>query len=1079
MMTEKEYVVEQFDNNFRNIKNSKIAVYGVGANCKAILETYKDYNIMALIDTKDIGTYKFGKLVISIDQAIDLGIENIIMAVQISAIPIVYSRISAFCMSHNIVLYDMYGKKEHKIQGELLRQQLYYFKQNAKLLQKEIDNHEIISFDIMDTLLMHNVWSDEDIYNEMENKLDSLGIHVEEFSNKRKKIDETNVGKLQELSHIYQILQSNPPISSEDRERLLKLEIETKGKALVPRQKMVELFQYSVNNNKKVYLISDLKIPNYELGKILEANNITGYISIISVNECRLSKTTGLYRKLKAEAVGESYLHIGNNLIEDGFAPYMYGIDSYLIKSSKEMLQQVSKFKISEEHLITPYNRKMVTSFMVETYNNPFIFYGTDGMVDVKSELSNAMASIFMSKQYQEEPITYTPKIFMVQPNLAREDKKDLLFFKKYKTPKISIIIPVYNQFFYTYNCLKAILEHSGEVEYEVILADDCSTDLVKDIDKFVDGITILHNKENLKFLKNCNHAAEKAKGQYLLFLNNDTQVQMGWLQPLIDIMESKNDIGMVGSKLIYPNGELQEAGGILWKDGSAWNYGNRKNPEDADYNYVKEVDYISGASIMIKTALWKKIGGFDLRFAPAYCEDSDLAFEVRRLGYKVIYQPLSEVVHFEGISNGNDINCGLKLYQGKNSKKFFDKWKHVLEKEHFQNGIFTFYAKDRSKRKKTILVVDDHVPFYDKDAGGRTTFMYLEMFVRKGYKVLFLGDNFYKHEPYTTVLNQMGVEVLYGSYYYNNWEKWIIENGIYLDYVYFNRPHITIKYLDIIKNYTKAKLLYYVVDLHYLREYRQYKLIGNHELLESSNKWKKLEFEIISKVDVVHVISLYEQEILLKEFPDKLIRNIPVFIYKKSISDVQKDFRLRQDLIFVGGFGHLPNKDAVLWFANNVYPLILQKYPYMKWHIVGSNVPEEIQKLESDNIIIEGFLSDEELHKLYGECRIAVVPLRYGAGVKGKVVEAAYYQIPLITTSIGAEGLDISDGSMKVCDEAGTFAEMVCKLYEDYRELELMSDNGKRFTEKFFTLEEAERVLGLDVEFGKEKLNDNFTNTF
>ncbi len=345
-------------------------------------------------------------------------------------------------------------------------------------------------------------------------------------------------------------------------------------------------------------------------------------------------------------------------------------------------------------------------------------------------------------------------------------EEYDRLVFPWSINPKVSIIIPVYNEFHYTYCCLKSILKNSGDVSYEIIIANDCSTDLTKDIKKIVENINVVTTKENVRFLLNCNNAAKHAKGKYILFLNNDTQVQNNWLRPLIELIESDDKIGMVGSKLIYPDGMLQEAGGILWKDGSAWNYGNRKNPSDPEYNYVKEADYISGAAIMIRKKLWNKIGGFDQDFAPAYYEDTDLAFEVRKHGYKVMYQPLSMVVHFEGVSNGTDIENGQKQYQQVNCQKFYDKWKNVLESEHEPNGINVFLAKDRSIHKKHILVVDHYVPHHDQDAGGKCTYMYLKLFVKMGFQVTFIGDNFYKHEPYTTELNQMGIEVLYGNYY-------------------------------------------------------------------------------------------------------------------------------------------------------------------------------------------------------------------------------------------------------------------------------------------------------------------------
>ena len=698
----------------------------------------------------------------------------------------------------------------------------------------------------------------------------------------------------------------------------------------------------------------------------------------------------------------------------------------------------------------------------VRRIKNFFAIYKTEGMKGVRyhyqlvEEVEFSKLNPFKANQYEVTLIEDKSK-----KQLSDYEK---LVFAQTDTPEVSIIIPVYNQFEYTYYCLAAILKQSEGVSYEVIIADDCSTDLTTQIEEVVEGITVLHNENNLRFLHNCNNAAKYAKGKYLVFLNNDTQVQKNWLRPLVDILQKDETVGMTGSKLVYADGWLQEAGGIFWKDASAWNYGNRKNPDDPEFNYVKEVDYISGASIMIRASLWKEIGGFDERFAPAYYEDSDLAFEVRKHGYKVVYQPLSVVIHFEGMTNGTDVTSGQKAYQVTNQQKFYDKWKDVLEAEHFANGEDVFLAKDRSRFKKHILVVDHYVPHHDKDAGGKCTYMYLQLMVKMGFKVTFMGDNFYKHEPYTTDLNQKGIEVLYGNFYYNNWQEWLKQNLHYFDYVYLQRPHISIKYIDLVKEYGHAKVLYFAHDLHHIREHREYELTGDEEKLKSSEQWKKIEYELFEKADVGHVVGNYEQGIMQKAFPDKPIRNIPLYIYSDTLTDINKDFSTRRDLIYVGGFGHAPNIDAVLWFGKQVFPKVLEKYPDMKWNVVGSKVPKEIEALASENILIKGFLSDEELANLYRTCRMAIVPLRVGAGVKGKVVEAAYYQIPLITTTIGGEGLDTTMGNMIIEDDADKMAECICNLYEDYAALQKMSCAGVEFIQKYFTEDEARRVLELDI---------------
>lgn len=630
--------------------------------------------------------------------------------------------------------------------------------------------------------------------------------------------------------------------------------------------------------------------------------------------------------------------------------------------------------------------------------------------------------------------------------------------------PEVSIVIPAYNQFTYTYYCLKSIIENSGDVPYEVILADDCSNDLTTEISKVVDHLVIARTEKNQLFLRNCNHAAKYVRGKYILFLNNDTQVQENWLRPLTELMERDGSIGMTGSKLVYSDGTLQEAGGIIWKDASGWNYGRNDNALKPEYNYVKEADYISGASIMIRRNLWEQLGGFDELFAPAYYEDADLAFQVRAAGYKVVYQPLSVVVHFEGKSNGTDLSSGVKQYQVENHVKFRNKWRAVLEKENLPNAQDVYLAKDRGQLKKQILVVDHYVPHYDKDAGGRCTYMYLKLFLKFGFKVTFIGDNFYPHEPYTTELKQMGIEVLYGDYYYQHHQEWLRDNLRYFDYIYLQRPHISIKYIDLVKQYGKGKIFYFAHDLHFLRLSREYELKHDPKILEEAEKFKKDEFYLFRQADVVHVVGSYEQAVLKKELPGKTVRNIPLYIYEQLLTDINKDFSTRKDLVFVGGFGHTPNIDAVTWFAKEVYPRVLEAYPDMIWHIVGGNPPDEVKTLADDHIVLEGFLSDEDLEKMYRNCRLAVVPLRVGAGVKGKVVEAAYYQIPLVTTSIGEEGISAEEGAFIAEDDAGKMAELIISLYGDFERLRKMSDSGMELIRNHYMLDEAERVLKLDL---------------
>lgn len=666
--------------------------------------------------------------------------------------------------------------------------------------------------------------------------------------------------------------------------------------------------------------------------------------------------------------------------------------------------------------------------------------------------------SLVVMKQAQEACIINQEKknhLDIVVPNSVNKTIYDygMLVFPQYESPKVSIIIPVYNQFDFTYACLGSILRNTPDIEYEVIIADDVSTDLTIKLGEVAQNIHIIRNDTNKRFLLNCNNAAKSAKGEYILFLNNDTQVQPNWLSALVTLIDSDETIGMVGPKFVYPDGRLQEAGGIVWDNGNAWNYGRYQDPDAPEYNYVKEVDYITGASILVRHSLWKDIGGFDERYVPAYCEDSDLAFEVRKHGYKVMYQPLSVVVHFEGISNGTDTSSGLKSYQTKNSDVFFKKWKDVLKNEHLPDGTDVFHARDRSLGKKTLLMIDHYIPQFDRDAGSRTIFQYLKLFKSKDYNVIFIGDNFCYDKLYAVPLEQMGIEILYGTYYYHNWAKWLEENGNHIDIVFLNRPHISIKYIDVIRTKTKAKLLYYGMDLHYLRKMREYEISNNPSDLEESHYWKNLEYSIMRKVDVSYFPSPIEIAAISKENPSIYARTFPIFMYD-NVKKPSYDPISRKNMMFIGGYTHTPNSDAVKWFHDTIWPTIVKRLPDVKMYIIGSNVTEEIKAMNQGNFVVVGPVNDSELESYYASCRLSVVPLRYGAGIKGKVVEAMYHGLPVLTTSIGAEGLTFENHGLFIADDPVAFSKKLCAVYSDSATLKKAAVKNAKCIKTYFSTE-------------------------
>jgi len=252
--------------------------------------------------------------------------------------------------------------------------------------------------------------------------------------------------------------------------------------------------------------------------------------------------------------------------------------------------------------------------------------------------------------------------------------------FSRVEQPLVSIVIPVYNHLEYTVCCLASLLKYVSQCSFEVIIVDDASHDETPNILPTIENIRYCRNEQNIGFLHSCNKGATFARGQFLVFLNNDTQVLEGWLDELVNTFREFSDVGLVGSKLIYPNGLLQEAGALIKPDGSAELIGLNADPARPEYNLAREVDYCSGACLLIEAELFKTLGGFDDIYAPCYCEDSDLAFRVRKMGKRVLYQPRSVVVHHLSISTNDSAHSKMPLV-AKNSRIFVQRWSDELTK--------------------------------------------------------------------------------------------------------------------------------------------------------------------------------------------------------------------------------------------------------------------------------------------------------------------------------------------------------------------------------------------------------------
>jgi GT2 family glycosyltransferase len=609
-------------------------------------------------------------------------------------------------------------------------------------------------------------------------------------------------------------------------------------------------------------------------------------------------------------------------------------------------------------------------------------------------------------------------------------DSGQTLLLPHSEKPTLSIILVLFNQAPLTLLCLESLVEHT-DIDTEIIIIDNNSTDQSGELLSRTQGAKVILNGDNAGFVHAVNQGAAAAKGRYLLLLNNDALLQSGSLQAALNVFESEANVGAVGGRIRLLDGRLQEAGSIIWQDGSCLGYGRGEPPEDAQFMFRRDVDYCSGAFLMIPANIFTQLNGFDTDYAPAYYEESDFCIRIKKAGYRVVYEPDAEIIHYEFASSGG--------YEG--ASRLQQDHRKILCTKH-QDFLRTQYAyahenilKARtSSRNSRVLVIDDRVPHTTLGSGFPRCREMLHEMAEIGlqltlYPLLVSYDEWDK--TYKTLPRNVEVMLYLGR---DKLAAFLSQRRGYYDFIMVSRSHNMTWFNKILKENPSlsagAKIIYDSEAVIAPREASRLRLSGHNISAKKEQEMVAAELELARVADRIIAVSEAEANI----YRNAAFTKLAVIGHQAHPKLSDKNFSERRDLLFVGALREdkSPNVDSLIWFCDEILPLIRQKLgESARLVVVGENPAPAIKRLQSQDVRFMGALDD--VTHWYNHCRVFIAPTRFAAGIPHKIHEAAAHGLPVVATNLLAEQLMWThDSELLTAATAEDFAEQCIRLYTD-----------------------------------------------
>ena len=605
---------------------------------------------------------------------------------------------------------------------------------------------------------------------------------------------------------------------------------------------------------------------------------------------------------------------------------------------------------------------------------------------------------------------------------------RSVLDFKPPAAPVVSVLLILHNRAELTFQCLKSLTEDRS-IPLELIILDNASSDETPALLEQVRGARIVRLRENLGFLRGCNRAAEVARGEHLLFLNNDTELRPGSLAAALDTITREPSVGAVGGRLVFPDGRLQEAGSIIWSDGSCLGYGRDDSPWKPEYSFQRDVDFCSAAFLLTPRRLFTELGGFDERYQPAYYEDADYCVRLWKSGARVVYDPRAVVTHFEFASASA---ASAAMLQQERRHVFVNAHRDWLVHQASPSSRAVRRARARPYGSGQLIVVEDRVPHRRLGAGYPRALEIIRAARDLGYHVtlypLVVPDESWA-DAYSDVPRDIELMLGAGEHELPSFLRERLPDS---DVLLVSRPHnmqAVAFALSKLPALSKPPLVYDAEAIFAHREIARRRLLGMPVTEQEERRLVTEELALARIADAVLTVSELDRQ----QFVEGGLRRVNMLGHSLTPTPTPSAFQSRDGFLFVGAITDgSPNADSVRWLARDVLPRLadqLGSTPRLR--VAGRHDPSEASLLSEPSLEMVGIVDD--LTPLYDGARVFLAPTRFAAGLPLKMMEAAAFGVPVVCTSLVAGQLGWRDNiEVLVADTAEDFAMRATALYRD-----------------------------------------------